>query len=213
MPRLMLVHDLEDRARRDVARHEVAVLRIPLFEEVIALIFGNALRIALVARLSRNPHAPAFAARRFAHQPQLVFAGDRRRVNLDELAVGVKRALLIKRRLRRPGADHRLRGLAEDQRRLPPVAMITASAGKQRTSIVRRSMAQMPRQTRVSVENRREKLPALVLRDLAFRLVAAYLLVERVEQLLAGGRAGEGRAVDRACRRSGGNRASPRACD
>ncbi len=35
-------------------------------------------------------------------------------MNLNELAVGVERALLIERRLRRAGADHGIRGLAED---------------------------------------------------------------------------------------------------
>ena len=34
--------DVEDLARGDVARHQVAVLRIALFEEVVALGFGNA---------------------------------------------------------------------------------------------------------------------------------------------------------------------------
>ena len=78
---------------------------------------------------------------------------------------------------------------------VPPVARMTASAGKVRTSMERRSMAQMPRQTPVRVEHRGEKFPELVLRDLAFGLVAAHLLVERVEKLLAGGGAGEGGAV------------------
>ena len=71
----------------------------------------------------------------------------------------------------------------------------------------------MPRADALGVDDGGEKLPALVLLDLAFGLVAADLLVERVEQLLAGGCAGEGGAVDRACRRSGGSRAGPRGCD
>ena len=49
------------------------------------------------------------------------------------------------------------------------------------------------------VDDGGEKLPALVLLDLAFGLVAAHLLVERVEQLLAGGGAGKrGAVVERA---------------
>ncbi len=47
----------------------------------------------------------------------------------------------------------------------------------------------------VGVEDGGEELPALVLGDLALGLVAADLLVERVEELLAGGGAGEGGAV------------------
>ena len=45
------------------------------------------------------------------------------------------------------------------------------------------------------VEDGGEKLPALVLVDVAVGLVAADLLVERVEKLLAGGGAGKGGAV------------------
>ncbi len=47
----------------------------------------------------------------------------------------------------------------------------------------------------VVVEDGGEELPAFVLGDLAFGLVAADLLVERVEELLAGGGAGEGGAL------------------
>ena len=65
---VMLVHDLEDRARGHVARNQIAVLRIPLFEEVPALTCRNALRITLVARLLGNPDTSTFAARRFGHQ-------------------------------------------------------------------------------------------------------------------------------------------------
>jgi hypothetical protein len=46
-----------------------------------------------------------------------------------------------------------------------------------------------------AVDDGGEKLPALVLLDFALGLVAADLLVERVEQLLAGGCAGKGGAV------------------
>ena len=56
-------------------------------------------------------------------------------------------------------------------------------------------MAQMPRQTRCAVEHGGEELPVLVLLDLAFGFVAADLLVERVEELLAGGGSGESSAV------------------
>src|SRR5262245_8598773 len=52
--------DIENLARRDIARHEVLVFRIALFEEVIALVFGNAKRIARVLRRPRHPHATSF---------------------------------------------------------------------------------------------------------------------------------------------------------
>ena len=50
------------------------------------------LRVARILRLARHPHAAPFAAGRFAHQPQLVGAGNGRGMDLDELAVGVLRA-------------------------------------------------------------------------------------------------------------------------
>ena len=61
--------------------------------------------------------------------------------------------------------------------------------------MVRRSMATLPTQRPALVLHHAQPLPVLVLGDLALGLVAAHLLVERVEQLLAGGGAGEGRAV------------------
>ena len=77
---------------------------------------------------------------------------------------------------------------------IPPVAMMMASAGKVRTSIERKSMAQMPRQCRCC-RGQRKGTPSLILFDLAFRLVAAYLFVERIKKLLARGSAGKGSAV------------------
>ncbi len=77
----------------------------------------------------------------------------------------------------------------------PPVASITASAGKARISIVRRSMATLPTHPPGLVLHRPQPLPVLVLGDHSGRLAAAHLLVERVEQLLAGGGAGEGGPV------------------
>ena len=100
--------DLENLARRDVARDEVAVGRVLLFEEVPALGLGDGRRLAFIILRLRHPHAPALAARRLGHQTQLVLAGDRGRVDLNELAVGVARALLIARRDGRARADHRV---------------------------------------------------------------------------------------------------------
>ena len=78
---------------------------------------------------------------------------------------------------------------------LPPVAIIMASPAKARTSMVRRSMATMPRHTPFeSMMADRNSQPSY-LRHLAFGFVAANLLIERVEKLLAGGCAGERSAV------------------
>ncbi len=72
----VFVDDLVNGARGHVARNEVAVLRVPLFEEVPALGLGNLLYGALVAGRARHPDAATFAAGRFGHQAQLVFAGN-----------------------------------------------------------------------------------------------------------------------------------------
>ena len=95
-----LIHDAVNRARGDIPRHQIPVLRIPFFQKIKSFRLRNALRRALFRRTARHPHAPALAARRFTHQPKLVFARDRGRMHLDEFSVRVIHALLKKRRLR-----------------------------------------------------------------------------------------------------------------
>ena len=51
------------------------------------------------------------------HQTQLVFAGNRSRVNLNELAIGILRALLVTGRNRTAGTNHRVGRLAINQSR------------------------------------------------------------------------------------------------
>src|SRR5258708_2789115 len=62
---LVFVDNFENRARPHVAWDELAVLWIPLFQEVPAVALWNGLGVALVSRRLRNPDASAFAARRF----------------------------------------------------------------------------------------------------------------------------------------------------
>ncbi len=165
--------DLEDLARGDVA---------------------DGARFALVALRAGHPHASALAARRLRHQAQLVGAGNRRRVDLDELSVGVVSALLVGRRGGRAGVDDRVRGPAEDD---------AGAAGREhdRGRGERLDLHRVPVQRDdpaarlVRVTDEPEELPRLVLADEARDLMAAHLLVERVEELLAGRRAGERRAV------------------
>ena len=57
------VNHFVDGTGRDIARHQVAILGIPLFQEVPALAFRNALGIALVVRLLGYPDTATFAAR------------------------------------------------------------------------------------------------------------------------------------------------------
>src|SRR5215813_13110558 len=86
---------LKDRARGDVTRHEIPVRRILLFEEIQTLLLRNRRRWTNVTFVARHPNTSAFAARRLRHQPQLVFAGNRSRMNLDKLSVRISRALLV----------------------------------------------------------------------------------------------------------------------
>src|SRR5204862_7462354 len=58
------------RARRDVARHEVAVRGVAALEEVVALALGDLVRRTRVVGLLRHPDA-SVVAQRLGHQPEL----------------------------------------------------------------------------------------------------------------------------------------------
>src|SRR5262249_26124067 len=81
--------DVEYLAGRDIARHQVAVLRVTLFENVITLGLGNRTGVACIGRLARHPHPSTFATAPFAHQSQLVRDGYCRWLDLNELAIAV----------------------------------------------------------------------------------------------------------------------------
>ena len=93
------------------------------------------------------------------------------------------------------GADHRHRRAAVDQ---------AAAAGGDDHGVGRKGANLHRHQVlpdaaaadAALVEHGAEKVPELVLLDLAFDFPAADLLVQGVEQLLAGGGAGEGRALE-----------------
>ena len=104
--------DLENFARGDVARDEIAVGRKLLFEEIPALTFRYRRWRSRVAGLSRHPNASAFAARGFRHQSQLVFAGNGSGMDLNELAIRILRALLITSGNGTARANHRVGRLA-----------------------------------------------------------------------------------------------------
>ncbi len=78
---------------------------------------------------------------------------------------------------------------------MPPVARMTASAGKAAQLHGAQVEGGDAAGYAFGVEDGGEKLPAFVFLDFAVGLVAADLLVECVEQLLAGGGAGKGGAV------------------
>ncbi len=113
---------------------------------------------------------------------------------LDEFAVGVIRALLIQRRLRRPSADHGIGGLAEN-------GAVSAGGDDDRlggegddfhAAQVHGADAAA---NAVLIHHAGEEFPTLVLGDLALGLVAAHLFIERIKKLLPGGRAGKGGTV------------------
>ena len=191
---VVLKNYLEDGSRSNVARNQVAVLGIPLFQKIPALTLRNGVRIASVAGLFRNPYAAAFAARRFRHEPQLVFAGDAGGMHLNKFAIGIVAALLIKSGLRRTCTYNRIGGLAEDR---------AIAAGGDDDCIGRECTYFHAAQVHgadaaahaASVEHRGEKFPVLEFLHLAFGFIAANLLVERVKKLLAGGRSRKGGAV------------------
>src|SRR5580658_12105 len=189
-----LEHYFENRAGSHVARNEVAVFRIPLFEEIPALTFRNGVGIALVALRLRYPDASTFAAGRFRHETQLVFAGDAGGMHLNELSVRVVAALLIERGLRRSRAHHGIRRLAKDganATRGNDDGVGGEGADFHRPQIHRANAAA----DAASVEHGGEKFPVLVLLHFAVGFVAPDLLIEGVEKLLAGGGSGEGGAV------------------
>src|SRR5207253_3725870 len=195
---LMLVDNFENRARRNVTRDEVAILRIPLLEEVPAITLRNGFGVALVPLSLGNPDPSAFAPRRFRHQAQLVFSGNRRGMNLNKLTVRVVAALLIECGLRRSGAHNRIGGLTEYSANAAGGNddSVGGEGAHFHTAQIHRTDAAADT---VSVEHGREKFPVFVLLYLAFGLVASDLLVERIEELLARSCSSErGAVVERA---------------
>ncbi len=115
-------------------------------------------------------------------------------MDLDELAVGVEGALLVEGGLGGAGADDGIGGLSEDG---------SVAAGADDDGVGGEGAGLHGAEIHgadaaggaFGVEDGGEELPAFVFGDLAFGFVAADLFVESVEELLAGGRSGEGGAV------------------
>ena len=77
----------------------------------------------------------------------------------------------------------------------PPLAIIRASAGKAPNLHAHQVLGDAAPAAARGVEHRSEKIPKLEFRNLAAYFPAPHLLVERVEQWLPVGRAGEGGAA------------------
>ena len=87
------------RARRDVARGQVAVARIQTLEDVVALLLGNLGGRTIVVRVLRDPHATV-VAQRLRHERELRLRGIALRnaggVNLRVAGIREQRALAVR---------------------------------------------------------------------------------------------------------------------
>src|SRR5690349_341369 len=115
-------------------------------------------------------------------------------MDLDEFAVSIEAALLVERGLRGAGADHRIGRLAEDRADAAcghndGISGEGADLHGAKIDSTNATAGAIP------IEHRAQKFPVLIFGDLAFRLVAAHLLIERVKQLLPGGGSRKRRAM------------------
>ncbi|MNI28010.1 hypothetical protein D3C73_817710 [compost metagenome] len=159
----------------NIARHQIPVRRIFLLQKVP--------RLAVLV----GPDASAFTARRFRHQPQLVIAGNRGRMDLNEFTVGVMHSLLVYSAGSRSGVDDRVRCFAKNN----------AGTAARQNHRIRREGLNLHRLEILGtdaaayafiIQDHREEFPVLAFGDQAFGFPAAHLLIQRIQQLLAGRR-------------------------
>ena len=198
----------EQLTRGDVTRNEVAVAGVLVLEEIVALALRHVLAAALLLRVLGHPDAAALAAHALGDEAQLVGTGDGGGMDLDELAVRVAGALLVDGARGGARVDDRVRRFPEDD---------AASAGGKTHRLAGEGLnlhgLEVLRDDAARdvalVEHEPEEVPELPLADHPLALdgdavlvldldglVATHLLVERVEQLLAGGGAGERGAME-----------------
>src|ERR1700722_15648147 len=115
-------------------------------------------------------------------------------MHLNEFAVRVVAALLIKRGLRRAGTNHGIRRLAK-YRAVAPGGNHDSVRGKSAHFHAAQVHGANTATDAASIEHRGEEFPVLVFFYFPFGFVTPNLLVERVEELLAGGRSRKGRGV------------------
>src|SRR5262249_32196130 len=128
------------------------------------------------------------------HQSQLVFAGNGRRMNLNELTIRILRALLITRRDGAAGTDHRVRRFTEDQTRTTSGDNHSVSGKRLELECLQVHRDQSTTNLMI-VEHQRHHFPVFKLSDFTADFVSANLFVESVEKLLARRRTGKGSAV------------------
>src|SRR6185312_14267536 len=153
-----LLADFEDLAGGNVARDNVAVLGIPLFQDIVTLVLGDVIGIARIVRLARHPDAAAFAAGRLADQPALVLARYGGGVDLDHLRIAIAGARLV---------------AAGDR------------AAAERADLHRPHVLRYDADALAIMNHRPEEFPKLVLCDLPLALMPAGLLVQGIQKLLS----------------------------
>ena len=175
------------RARRDVARHEVAERRVAALEVVVALVLGDLVGGAGVVVLLRHPDA-AVVAQRLAHQRELrlevVARRDARGVDLRVAGVGHVRAALVRAPDGGDVAVLRVGGEEED-------VAVAAGGEHHRVGAVRvdRPVEQVAGDDADGapvLHHEVEHLGAVVQRDVAERDLVRERLVGTEQQLLAG---------------------------
>ena len=115
-------------------------------------------------------------------------------MDLDELSIRVQRALHVRPARGGPGVDDGIRAPAKDNARSARGEHHRGrgnGADLHGAQVHRHGAHTAP----LAIAHHAQPLPILVLGDLALGFVAADLLVQRVEQLLSGGRPREGGAV------------------
>ena len=117
-------------------------------------------------------------------------------MNLNELTIRVVNALLKKRGLRRAGANHGIRGAAEN--RADASGAEYCRVARKRADLHRLQIHDADAAANAAViKNRGQKSPALEFPNFILGLETADLLVERVKQLLAGGCSGKSCAMEK----------------
>ncbi|MNZ62537.1 hypothetical protein D3C78_806620 [compost metagenome] len=169
----LLVHtDMENFARRNVTRNQVAVSRIFLLQEIPRF------------TVFISPNSSSLSTSGFRHQPQLIISWNGSRMNLDKLTICVIDPLLIDRAGCRPRVDYRVRCFAKNN---------TWATRCQNNSI--RSECHYFHRTKILccnaatnafiIKHCSQELPSLIFGNQTFRFITTNLFIKRIQQLLA----------------------------
>ncbi|MNW49704.1 hypothetical protein D3C74_271340 [compost metagenome] len=115
-------------------------------------------------------------------------------MNLDELAVRIRHALLIHRTGRRPCVNDRVRRFAENNP-WPPRRQNHGIRRKRRDFHRAQVLCRNPAADAFFVQHNGEELPVFVFGNQPGCFMAAYLLIQCIQQLLSGRRSGKRRTM------------------